>query len=124
MGRISDTGSVADDVISAIAVVKELVTSKRGQCGTQAAIRTIARDSKVPASVVRRLYHPSRYPKDIGLRVWRGLRDAYLRYLRQQIRDIETKIRCIEAADHLDAGTREALVDEAQALIARVRSAL
>jgi hypothetical protein len=123
--QFSDAARLAaDDVSRAVALVTELVTAKRGQCGTNEAIRNIAREGKLPASIIRRLFHPSRHPKDIGVRVWRGIRAAYLKHLRQQIRELELKIIRLEASDHVDDGVRDALVDDAKSLIRRIRKTL
>lgn len=123
--QISDVFlSEPDDVAAAIAVVTELVVAKRGQFGTKEAINAIARDARLSATVVRRLFQPSRHPKDVGMRVWRGLRAAYLKYLRLRIHELQARVRRLEALGHCDDGTRAALVDEAEALVRRVKTSI
>lgn len=120
-----ESSQFKDGVGEAIRLVTELVIAKRGQCGgTQAAIRTVAKDCSISAADVRRLMHPSRRPKDVRLGLWLRLSAAYRRYLAREISRLEHEVRALESLGNIDPRTAEDLACEAQAVIRRIKQHL
>lgn len=112
-------------VSEAIRRVTELVLSKRVTSGgTNEAIRTVARDCNISAAQVRRLFQPSRYPKDIGVGLWLRIAGAYRRYLLHEIGKLEAELRRVEAMGNIDPGTVQDLAAETEALVRRIKQHL
>jgi hypothetical protein len=123
---VYELNQLSDEVAAAAALVKELVIArlKRGQCGIPRAISHVARDARLSAGVVRRLWHPSRRPKDIGIGIVQRLRDAESRFLKAQIVELERRVALVEQSHGADSAAREHLVGEAQALICRIKKSI
>lgn len=112
-------------VSEATRLVTELVIAKRGPSGgTDAAIRTVAKDCQITRAQVRRLFQPSRRPKEVGLGLWLRICTAYRRYLEREIGRLEQDLRRVEALGNIDPRTADALANEAEALIARIKQHL
>lgn len=118
--RCGNTG-----VEAAIRLTTELVELKRGPAGgTQAAIRSVAGECRLSPAIIRKFVQPSRRPKDVGLAVWDRLWRSYAQYLRREIARLENDIRRIEALGNADRRAAQHLVDEAEALVRRIKSYL
>lgn len=126
MNQSAYSAKAATGVDEAITRVTLLVNSRRGRDGTtkQQAFRQVATESHLSSAEVRKLYQPSRRPKQIGLGVWHAISGAYFRFLRHEISKLEAEINRVEALDGLDLRTRDDLVGKAQALIARITQSL
>lgn len=123
--KLSRNLLVADDGVSeAVTVAQAFISARKGRDGTQTAIREVARECRLGPSRVRSLVHPSKYPKDISLGVWRRLRTGYLAFLYRQKLEIEARIEAIEKmAEPSDLAARS-LLDEAKALQRRIETLL
>lgn len=118
--QISDAG-----VRQASRLVTEMIQARRGHAGgTDAAIRSIARDCRVTPAQVRRYFQPSRRPKDIGLGLWGRLWAGYVRYLETRIASLEQNLLRLRARGDIDPRACEDLAAEAEALIGRIRQHL
>jgi hypothetical protein len=111
-------------VVEASRLVTELVLAHRNNqtAGTtNEAIRRVARECSISPAQVRRLYQPSRAPKDVGVGVWHRIYAAYRRYLERQLRGLEQYLRRMDALGDLDPGTAADLATEAENLIRRIK---
>ena len=112
-------------VTHAITLITQLVLEKRSRCGgTNAAIRTVAQDCQISTAQVRRLFQPSRHPKEIGAGLWLRISSAYRRHLQREIARLEADLRRLYALGNIDPGTVQDLRVEAEALIARLKQHL
>ena len=108
----------------AIDITTNLLKLVRRQHGNdRQAISEIAGSARVSPAAVRNFIHPSRRPKKVDVDVLDGLRGAYLRFLRQQLAALNNEILRIETMGIAD-GTLPHLLDEAQALVARIEALL
>ena len=112
-------------VEQASAIATDFIAAKGGseKQGKHDALRAVARECRISASSLRKFIQPSRRPKSIGVDLWQRLRGGYIAFLRRQLHDIQSRIDAVEAMgtpgpDILD------LLDEAQALVGRIRKAL
>lgn len=112
-------------VDQATGLVTELVLAKRGQSGgTQQAIRKVAHDCRVSPATVRKYFQPSRRPKDIPLGVWQRLWHGYRCHIERQLAQLETDLARIEALGGAGDSAGQHLVDEAEALVSRIKTHL
>lgn len=125
MNRNSYSGKTASGVDEAISFVTILVNAKRGCGGKKTQIfKQIAAEAKVGASEIRKLYQPSRRPKDIGYGVWQRIAARYRSFLRAELGKLETEIARVEALNLLDDSARADLVGKAEALVSRINTSL
>lgn len=113
------------DVGEAVSIVSALVLAKRGPSGgTDAAIRTVAQDCKVSKADIRRLFQPSRRPKDVRHGLWLRITSAYRRYIEAELQRLERAKFLLDALDHGDPAARAELAIEAENLARRIRQHL
>lgn len=125
MNRNLYSGKTASGVDEAISFVTILVNAKRGYGGNKTQIfKQVAAEAKVGSTEIRKLYQPSRRPKEIGHGVWQRIAARYLAFIRAELAKLETEIARVEALDHLDDSARADLVGKAEALIARLNTSL
>lgn len=117
--------NAAATVDRAVEIATKLVGELRGSNGiSERALRIIATDSRIGFSQLRRLAQPSRRPSSISADVWYRLNDCYLRFLRRKLAELEVEIARVEALHRPDDSALRALVDEAEALTARIKALL
>lgn len=112
-------------VITAIGLVTELVLARRGTSGgTNAAIRTVARDCNISPAQVRRLFQPSRRPKQVGYDIWLRICRGYRGYIERELQRLESSRRILDTLDEYDPAARAKLAAEAENLARRIRQHL
>lgn len=121
--RIGGSG-VARAAAVATEFVKEVKKGDDDAGSVRKAATAVAKQSGIGKAFILRLVQPSRRPKSIDWDVGTRLVEAYLKYLRRQHRELEIKIKLVEALAGSDRASVRDLLHEAEALQNRIKALL
>lgn len=110
---------VRGTVEQAAGLIETLIERESREHGRLEALLVVSRRCGLPHGLVRSLFQPSRRPKTIPSVFWTKLVDAYLRFCRQQMAELEHDIARVQALG--DDGHRAAALS---AQVERLAAAL